>query len=543
MTWSVVSGALGGLALFLWAMQAMTDGLTAAAGTGLRRLLARFTSTPLRGVAAGVLVTGLVQSSSAVTIATLGFVNAGALTLRQALGVVFGTNVGTTITGWLVATLGFGFKIEAFALPILSVGVALHLLSRGRAWQGLGKALAGFGLFFLGLALLKEAFEGVATAYASQLGTADAAPIGRVSLLGVGFLATVLTQSSSAAIALILTASAGGLLGFADAAAAVIGANLGTTSTAAFAVLRATPAAKRLALGHIVFNLLTAVIALALLPLMLLVVSGAAELLGHGYGPARSLALFHTAFNVLGVALLLPLTGVLSRLLERAFRSAEEEVQRPRFLDNTLVATPALAVSALYAELGRLAQLAHGALTAGILGTSQSSALREQSEAASALGEHIANYAARVRTETMPLAVARDLAQTLVIQRAFLEALRLSPSVRALSERVRVPDARHPQPCLLRFVEEARLLCTDLTTHEAPSETELRERLNTLATLYAQAKSALLDAVAGGTIPVTAAGLVLDQLSESHRAVSQLAQGHTLLSARIVLHNRSKTMA
>uniref|UniRef100_UPI0030DA8862 Na/Pi symporter n=1 Tax=uncultured Marinobacter sp. TaxID=187379 RepID=UPI0030DA8862 len=140
--------ATGGLALFLLAMGMMTDGLKTFAGSGLKRLLSQWTHTPLRGLASGIMVTGLVQSSSAVTVATIGFVNAGMLTLAQAIAVVFGANVGTTITSWLVALVGSGFKISALALPILTVGVVLRIAGSGRRWAHLGEALAGFGLFF-----------------------------------------------------------------------------------------------------------------------------------------------------------------------------------------------------------------------------------------------------------------------------------------------------------------------------------------------------------------------------------------------------------
>jgi len=253
MTLQFSLNALGGLALFLLAMQMMTDGLKVYAGGALKRLLENWTSTPLRSVFSGVLVTSVVQSSSAVTVATIGFVNAGMLTLRQALGVIFGTNIGTTMTGWLVSLIGFGFKIELFALPILTVGVALRLLAPGKRPQGLGVAIAGFGLFFLGLAILKEAFGGLAESYGTSFVGNNAG--NWLTFLFVGFVATLLTQSSSAAIAIILTA-----------AAAVIGANIGTTSTAALAAIKATPSAKRLALGHVSFNLITGLVALSLLP-------------------------------------------------------------------------------------------------------------------------------------------------------------------------------------------------------------------------------------------------------------------------------------
>ena len=176
MSLRVVLNAAGGLALFLLAMLMMTEGLKVFAGSRLRQMLAQWTSTPVRGVFSGILITGIVQSSSAVTVAAIGFVNAGVLTMRQALGVIYGTNVGTTVTGWLVSISGLGFKVESFALPILAAGVVLRLASRGKRARGLGEALAGFGLFFLGLAILREAFSCLATAYWSSLRNGGGVP-------------------------------------------------------------------------------------------------------------------------------------------------------------------------------------------------------------------------------------------------------------------------------------------------------------------------------------------------------------------------------
>ena len=201
-------------------MMMMTEGLKVFAVGGLKQLLGRYTSTPLKGALAGILVTGLAQSSGAVTVATIGFVNAGMLTLRQALGVVYGTNIGATITGWLVSLVGFGFKIETFALPILAAGVALRLGSSGKRSRGLGEALAGFGLFFLGLAILKDAFGGMAQNYGAAITGISNSGGSLFIFLLIGFVATVLTQSSSAAIALVLTAANGGRGGAACRAAA-----------------------------------------------------------------------------------------------------------------------------------------------------------------------------------------------------------------------------------------------------------------------------------------------------------------------------------
>lgn len=171
---------LGGLALFLLAMEMMTDGLKSAAGHHLRHMLGSWTRTPLRGLAAGCLITGLVQSSGAVTVATLGFVNAGLLGLGQSLGVIFGANIGTTVTAWLVSLIGFGFNIEAIALPLLTCGVALKLISNRSRVQSLGQALAGFALFFLGLSILKSSLEGFTpTRYSTVRGTTRPSSYGR----------------------------------------------------------------------------------------------------------------------------------------------------------------------------------------------------------------------------------------------------------------------------------------------------------------------------------------------------------------------------
>lgn len=347
---------IGGLGFFLLAVSMITDGLKLAAGAALRNILASSTETRLRGVGSGVLVTGIVQSSSAVTVATIGFVNAGLLTLNQSLGVVYGANIGTTMTGWIVAAVGFSFKVEALALPLIGVGMLTRMLRPNSRLAPLGEALAGFGLFFIGVDLLRDAFEG----FSQNVDVAGFAPqggLGIVLYLLLGFLMTVVTQSSSAAIAITLTAATGGVLGINAAAAMVIGANVGTTSTAAFVVIGATANARRVAAVHVIFNLLTGAVALLLLPVLMLIVRSTGDLLGLDDIPAVSLALFHTVFNVLGVMLMWPLTDRLSAYLAGRFTTEEEKLARPAFLDRNVMATPVLAMDALGLELNRLAGL------------------------------------------------------------------------------------------------------------------------------------------------------------------------------------------
>jgi phosphate:Na+ symporter len=523
--------AAGGLALFLLAMAMMTEGLKVFAGGGLRRLLGRWTSTPLRGVFSGMLVTGVVQSSSAVTVATIGFVNAGVLTLQQALGVIFGTNVGTTMTGWLVSLVGFGFEIESFALPILTAGVALRLVSPGKRHQGLGEALAGFGLFFLGLAILKNAFGGLADAYGAAVAGGAGAGHWPTFVL-VGFVATVLTQSSSAAIAIILTAASGGVVGIEAAAAAVIGANLGTTSTAAVAVLKATPAARRLALGHIAFNLITGAVALALLPGVLWLVESLADWLDVEGSPAAILALFHTVFNVLGLALMLPFTGRLAALLERTFRSAKEDLGRPQHLDAMLVSTPDLAVGALREELLRLRSIVAGIVREAVSGSAvPAPTIERESAAVRTLGAAVAAFVSEVRGETMPEDVAADLARALRVARYLDEAARLAPRAGALRlEAGPLPDAdvRAAIQKVLAAADECGMLA-ERAEGSSAADAERAAALDRFLQTYQRTKEALLGAVVARRLAVETADGFLDALSATRRLVEQLVKADRLL--------------
>ncbi len=529
---STTINAIGGLALFLLAMLMMTEGLKLFAGEGLKQLLGRFTSTPLKGVLAGVLVTGLVQSSTAVTVAVIGFVNVGLMGLRQGLGVVFGTNVGTTVTGWLVSLVGFGFKIENFALPILALGVALRLGSSSRRNQGLGEALAGFGLFFLGLSILKDSFGSLAQLYGNGV-PGFTTNGGVITFLLVGFVITVLTQSSSAAIAIILTAATGGVIGIQPAAAAVIGANLGTTTTAAVAVLRATPNAKRLALGHILFNLITGVVALSLLPGMLWLVAQLADGLDLEGSPAAVLALFHTVFNLLGVVIMLPLTGRLTRLLEKRFRSLEEEAGRPHHLDASLANTPSLAVAGLRAELLRLRDMTNRLVRASMAPSPVAvKAFEQQAAAIHRLVVAVAEFVGTVRTATMSREEGEQLARALRTARYLDEAARLSGTALALHQKLLGSSDAEIVAVLQQLFDQIEHCCR-LAHQEEPAEDHSdQERLEALEGFeqqYQQTKAELLDAAVSRRQSITVVNQLLGELSGTRRMVEQLVKADRLL--------------
>ena len=350
---ATIAAALGGLGIFILAIGMMTDGLKAAVGPGLRTLLATWTKTPGRGVAAGFLMTAIVQSSSAVTVASLGFVNAGLMNMRQVLGVIFGANVGTTMTGWLVALVGFEFSIQKLALPLIGIGMIVRLLQSQGRLASAGQVLVGFGLFFMGLDVLKTAFDGVTQTFALEQMTATGV-LGITGYMVIGIIMTILTQSSSATIAITITAASSGVVGLYAAGAMVIGANIGTTSTAIFAAFNATSAAKRAALAQVLFNLGTAVIALIILPVLFYVVELFSQAMGISTSPAITLALFHTLFNIMGLLLIFPHTTRLANWLETRFRTWEEKESHPKYIDHTVARTPALALFALVKELQAL---------------------------------------------------------------------------------------------------------------------------------------------------------------------------------------------
>src|SRR5690606_16357102 len=261
---AMFSLTLGGLGLLLLGMGMMTDGLRLAAGDSLRHWLAHSTATRARAATSGFLLTSLVQSSGAVTVAALGFSNAGILGLRQAAWVIFGSNVGTTLTGWIVALIGLNLNVELLSMPLIGIGIVLHLAASGRRAGDLGTALAGFGLLFLGLDFLKDAFADIGSLFpVSALAAGGVANIA-LAVLG-GVVVTTIMQSSTASLALILTAAAQGMMSPLIGAALVIGANLGSTSTAILASLAATANARRLAVVHVAFILTSSVLVLILL--------------------------------------------------------------------------------------------------------------------------------------------------------------------------------------------------------------------------------------------------------------------------------------
>lgn len=519
--WALLGGLAGGVGLFLLGMGMMTDGLKLAAGPALERVLAHSTKTRLRGLASGIMVTALVQSSSAVTVATIGFVNAGLLNLSQALWVLFGANVGTTMTGWLVALVGLKFKIEALALPLIGVGMILRLSGEGARRGALGTALAGFGILFLGIDMLKETFSGLSTDFTLPAGDG----IGDIVLqVGVGILLTVLMQSSSAALVIALTAAQGGLLTTQGAAAVVIGANIGTTVTALIAAIGATPNAKRAAAAHILFNLITGLVALALLPWLIGFLSVLRQWLGMDEAPAAKLALFHTVFNVLGIILIWPVASRMTRFLEARFKSAEEDEGRPRHLDRNVLAVPALALDALGREVRHLGGIAIATVRAAVE-SPQGLALTHHKQAVANLNLAIAEFVTQLHRVGAGDS-ARRLPIVLRLARYYETATELA--VEASAATGEFADEL-PDPQTAAFAEAARALLTQAEP-EAANISGLEAALAEMERAYQALKAHLLATGAVGQLPVTRMDARLRAASSLRRALEQTAKAARLLN-------------
>ncbi len=338
--------AIAGLGLFLIGMEMMTEGLRGLAGGALRRVLIRFTNSPITGALTGAGATALIQSSSATTVAAVGFVGAGLMTFEQALGIIFGANVGTTLTGWVVAIVGFKLHLAQLAAPLVLIGALLRLFSTGR-WMHAGWALAGFALIFIGIDTLQQGMAAYQDALSPDRFPPDTFS-GRILLVMIGMAITVVTQSSSAGVATALVALNVGAISFPQAAAMVIGMDVGTTFTAALATVGGATATRRTGFAHVIYNMMTGVMAFALLSPYTAIAARWLDL--NAAGDAQvALVGFHTSFNVLGTLLVVGFTDRFARLVVRLVPDSGPRLTSrldKRFLSQPDVATDAAAATA-----------------------------------------------------------------------------------------------------------------------------------------------------------------------------------------------------
>ncbi|MEH6499992.1 MAG: Na/Pi symporter [Pseudoalteromonas distincta] len=305
-----------GIALFMLGMFHLEDGFRAFTGGALERWLARSTNRLWKSLLFGITSTALVQSSSLVTLLSIAFLSAGMISLVAGIGIVFGANLGTTTGAWLIALVGLKVDLAVVAMPLLVFGVLLGKRTEP-FWKGLGQVLLGVGMLFLGIDLMKDGFASFDGLLALD-GFAVQGWAGVLLYALIGLVATILMQSSHASMMITLAALASGQLAYGNALAMAVGANLGTTVTALLAALGSNNAGRRLAAAHILFNLVTALVALAILPSLTRTVDWLAEVLGMAADAyTLKLALFHTLFNVLGLLIMLPWIPLMVKWLTR----------------------------------------------------------------------------------------------------------------------------------------------------------------------------------------------------------------------------------
>lgn len=347
-TQAILFQFLGGLGIFLFGIKFMGDGLQQGAGDRLRTVLEKMTSNPIRGVLAGVIVTGLIQSSSATTVMAVGFVNAGLMTLRQAIGVIMGANIGTTMTAFII-----GIKLERYSLPIIALGAILLFFFKKRKIQNFGQIIFGFGMLFFGLQTMGEGLKPLKDlAFFHELIT----NIGDNRLFGVfvGTLFTLVVQSSSATIGILQQLAVDPGLDLNVTLPVLFGDNIGTTITAILAAIGASVAAKRAALSHVVFNITGTVIFLIIFPFYRDAVAwlGAAT----GVDARMQIAYAHGLFNISNTLIQLPFVSVLAYIVTKAIPQRGEELEYTvKYIDKRFLSNPALAIGQAENELQRMA--------------------------------------------------------------------------------------------------------------------------------------------------------------------------------------------
>jgi len=337
--WKLVAG----VGIFLFGMSMLEHAIRILSGKAFRRLIRQYTDGPIRSIGSGTLVTAILQSSSAVSLMVLAFVGAGVMSMQNAIGVIMGSNLGTTLTVWIVAIVGFKMKIEAFALPFIGLGgIGIIFFDDTDKPYQVCRLLIGFGFLFLGLDYMKSSVENVGQNFDLSM----IPDYGLWVYLVAGTLLTAIMQASAASIAIVLTALHTGLITFDIGVAMVIGANVGTTITVIIGSLGGIPAKKRVAFSHLIFNVITGIVAFVSINWLVRFI---AQLVDIQTNDVMGLALFHTIFNIIGVVLFFPFVGKLANLLYKIYPDRKPILTA--YINNTPTEVIEAAASALRNEI------------------------------------------------------------------------------------------------------------------------------------------------------------------------------------------------
>ncbi|SDH23153.1 phosphate:Na+ symporter [Prevotella communis] len=352
---------VGSLALFLFGMKTMSEGLEKFAGDRLRSILAAMTKNRVMGVLTGILITALIQSSSATTVMVVSFVNAGLMTLAQSIGVIMGANIGTTVTAWIISAVGFKVNIAAFAIPLLAIGMPLIFSGKGNR-KSIGEFIFGFSFLFMGLSFLQDAATemNIGDMVAGMLAHVPQDSFFTIILFViVGALVTMIVQASAATMAITLMLFGMNIpgFGFEQAAALAMGQNIGTTITAFMASLTANTQARRAALAHMFFNVFGVVVFLIVFYPACDAVSWVVENCLGGGNDLFKLSAFHTAFNIINTLLLIGFVKQIEMLVCRVLpMKAQDEDYRLRFISGGLLSTAELSIMEAQKEIHSFAE-------------------------------------------------------------------------------------------------------------------------------------------------------------------------------------------
>lgn len=342
-----------GIALFLIGMLSMKEGFKYLSGTVLETYLQKSTDTLPKAILSGFLATTAIQGSTLISIIVISFLNAKLITLLSAVGVIFGSNIGSTTTSWIVSSIGLKIDIAPYAMPMIIFGVVFGF-SENKNIQAIGKTILGFGLIFLGIDYMKNGFESLQSSF-------DLTKFEMSGWAGVfvyviiGMVVTVIMRSSGAAMALFITAAAANQISFLNGIELAVGANIGTTTTAIIASLNANANGKRIAFAHFSFNTLSAVVAIIFIYPFADFVNFLASKVGIDESNyAMKMALFDTTLNVISVALIYPFTTLFVKYLQTLFVNEKDEIEKPLYLDNIVINIPNAAIEAIRKEVTHL---------------------------------------------------------------------------------------------------------------------------------------------------------------------------------------------
>ena len=477
----IIFSFLGGLGIFLYGLKVMGDGLQAAAGDRLRNILNKFTANPVLGVLAGMIVTILIQSSSGTTVITIGLVTAGFMTLKQAIGVIMGANIGTTVTAFII-----GIDLGEYAMPILALGAFLIFFFKRSNINNVGRILFGFGSLFFGLEFMGDAVKPLAQLEGFRQIILDMSshPVYGI-LAGVGL--TALVQSSSATIGILQEFYSQGLVDLKGAIPVLLGDNIGTTITAVLASLAGSLAAKRAAFVHVIFNVIGVIIFALFLPVVTHLIGMLQE--AWHLKPAMAIAFAHGAFNVTNTLIQLPFVGALAWLVTKIVPGKDiTEDYKPQHLNKDLVYhAPGVALQETQKELQNIGHIVQSMLDdvrhPATMDKKMIKTVQQKHQAVITISDSIRNYLVRISTKNINKSDVERLAVMFDVNRSIVKVSELTESYIAQIERqkskniILTEDAERGIEKLFNFVDESFHKAIDtLNVYDTTKKDEVVER-------------------------------------------------------------------